>query len=79
AESMVLTVLAGMSGIIFAVLLLQGVESVLLAQGTEASFQVSFSTAIGSTVALCLLGSAAGIAPSLRALAIKPIEAIRDE
>ncbi|MBR6482690.1 MAG: FtsX-like permease family protein, partial [Bacteroidaceae bacterium] len=79
AESMVLTVLAGMSGIVFAVLLLQGVESVLLAQGTEASFQVSFSTAIGSTVALCLLGSAAGIAPSLRALAIKPIEAIRDE
>lgn len=79
AESMVLTVLAGMSGIVFAVLLLQGVETIVLAQGMEASFQVSFGTALGATAALCLLGSAAGIAPSLRALAIKPIEAIRDE
>lgn len=79
AESVVLTILAGLAGITFAVLLLQGVESGLAAQGTHVSFQISFGMAAGSAAALAVVGGLAGLAPSFRALAIKPIDAIRDE
>jgi len=79
AESVVLTLAAGLSGIVFAVLILAGVESAVAAQGTAASFQVPFGMALGAAATMALLGGLAGIAPSLRALAVKPIEAIRDE
>lgn len=81
-ESMVLTILAGLSGIVFAVLILAGVETIVRQQGDEfarAQFQISFGMAIGAAFVLSLLGTAAGIAPALRALSIKPIDAIRDE
>ena len=80
-ESMVLTVLAGLSGIVLAVLILAGAETVIASMPDmpQASFQISFGMAIGAAVVLSLLGTAAGIAPALRALAIKPIDAIRDE
>lgn len=79
AESIVLTLAAGLSGIVMAVLVLAGVETGVTAQGMEASFQVPFGMAIGAAATMALLGGLAGIAPSLRALAVKPIEAIRDE
>ncbi|MCF0236611.1 MAG: FtsX-like permease family protein, partial [Bacteroidaceae bacterium] len=80
-ESMVLTVLAGLSGIVLAVLILAGAETVIASMPDmpQASFQISFGMAIGAAFVLSLLGTAAGIAPALRALAIKPIDAIRDE
>jgi putative ABC transport system permease protein len=74
SESMVLTLIAGMAGICFGVLVLQGLES-----STEASFQIDFWTAVGTCVLLGALGMVAGLAPAYRALAIKPIDAIRDE
>lgn len=79
AESILLTLLAGMSGITLAVLLLQGVETLVAANGITTNFQIPFTLAIGAATTLALLGATAGIAPALRALAIKPIEAIRDE
>ena len=79
AESIVLTIIAGLFGIAFAVLLLQGVETLTAASGHDASFQISFGMAVGAAAALTLLGGLAGLAPSFRALAIKPIDAIRDE
>lgn len=79
SESMVLTTLAGMAGISFAVLILQGMEMVTSRNGNIYAFQVSFGMAIGTCVLLIALGMLAGLAPAYRAMAIKPIEAIRDE
>lgn len=74
SESLVLTTLAGLSGITFAVLILQLAE-----MGTGSSFQISFSMALLACFILAVLGMIAGLAPAYRAMAIKPIEAIREE
>ena len=80
SESMVLTVLAGLSGIVSAVWLLQGIENIMAARNNlDASFQISFFIAIGAAVFVAFLGVLAGMAPAFRALAIKPIDAMRDE
>ncbi|WP_321334633.1 ABC transporter permease [uncultured Bacteroides sp.] len=80
SESMVLTAVAGMAGISFAVLVLQVAEVGINASGQyDAHFQVSFWMAIGTCALLLTLGMLAGLAPAYRAMAIKPIEAIRDE
>lgn len=79
SESMVLTTLAGMAGISFAVFILQMLELGTAQSDTPGHFQISFWLAIGSCVILLLLGMLAGLAPAYRAMAIKPIEAIRDE
>ena len=78
-ESMVLTIIAGMSGISFAVFLLNVVEEALSSPTSSAHFQISFWGAIGACILLLILGLLAGLAPAFRAMAIKPIEAIRDE
>ncbi len=79
SESMVLTTFAGLMGISFGVLILQGLEIGTAASGTEAHFQISFWMAVGACILLMVLGMLAGLAPAYRAMAIKPIEAIRDE
>lgn len=78
-ESMVLTTLAGMAGISFAVFLLDAVEKGASEPGLPAHFLISFWQAIGACVLLIVLGLLAGLIPAYRAMAIKPIEAIRDE
>lgn len=79
SESMVLTTIAGMCGISFAVLVLQVVEMGANSDGGDARFQVTFGLAVGTCALLIALGMLAGLAPAYRAMAIKPIEAIRDE
>lgn len=79
AESMVLTTIAGMAGISFAVGILQLVEIAVDGANKGINFQVSFWIAIGTGIILLTLGLLAGLAPAYRAMAIKPIEAIRDE
>jgi len=79
AESLCLTLLAGLFGISFAVLILQVLEVGVTSSGTIAHFQVSFTTGIGMLAVLLALGLAAGLAPAYRAMAIKPIDAIREE
>ena len=49
------------------------------AAGGDVRFQVTFGQAIGTCALLIALGMLAGLAPAYRAMAIKPIEAIRDE
>ncbi|MBO7601652.1 MAG: ABC transporter permease [Bacteroidaceae bacterium] len=75
SESMVLTLVSGMGGICFGVGLLDLLEK---ATG-ETNLQVSFWLAIGTCFILLLLSILAGLAPAYRAMAIKPIDAIRDE
>ena len=80
AESIVLTTVAGMSGIMIGVAILQMIEMGNTVDGVvESHFQVSFSMAIGSLALLCLMGVAAGLAPAFRAMNIKPVDAMRDE
>ena len=64
----------------FAVLILQILESAANDPGViKTHYQVSFGLAIGTCALLIALGMLAGLAPAYRAMAIKPIEAIRDE
>lgn len=80
SESMVLTCIAGLMGISFAVLVLQVANVAISAsQGYNAGFQISFGVAIGTAFILMTLGTLAGLAPAFRAMSIKPIEAIREE
>lgn len=79
-ESILLTSIAGMSGILFVVLVLQGLEMANTTDGVAAAhFQISFWTAIGAVVLLSVLGVLAGLAPALRAMSIKPVDAMRNE
>lgn len=74
-EGIALTAVAGLSGIVFSVLLLQLLETI----AHHAVFQIQFSTAISALLLLMILGLLAGIAPAYRAMHIKPVDAMRDE
>ena len=80
SESIVLTLVAGMSGILFAVLILQMLEMGNTEDGiVSAHFQVDFWTAILGALVIAAMGVLAGLAPAARAMAIKPVDAMRDE
>src|SRR5574344_186057 len=80
SESVVLTAVAGMSGILFAVAILEGLELANTTEGIlEAHFQVHFWTAMLAAVLLTVLGVLAGLAPAARAMSIKPVDAMRDD
>ncbi len=79
SESMVITILAGMGGICFGVLILEMLTMGTAQSETPGQFQITFWTAVTACIILMILGVLAGLAPAYRAMAIKPIEAIRDE
>ena len=80
SESIVLTLVAGMSGILFAVAILQMLELGNTEDGiVNAHFQVHFWTAILAAVVISMMGILAGLAPAWRAMSIKPVDAMRDE
>ena len=74
SESMVLTTVAGFAGIVFAVAVLAAVE-----KGVGVPAQLPFATAGAILAAFLVLGTAAGIIPALKAMQIKPIEALNDK
>lgn len=80
SESIVLTTVAGMAGISFAVFVLNVLETAVNPPGVvETHYQVGFWMAVGACLLVIALGLLAGLAPAYRAMAVKPIEAIRDE
>ncbi|MDY6249405.1 MAG: ABC transporter permease [Prevotella sp.] len=80
SESVILTLVAGMSGILFAVLILQMLQLGNTEEGiVKAHFQVGFWTAIIAATTIAAMGVLAGLAPALRAMSIKPVDAMRDE
>ena len=80
SESIVLTLVAGMSGILFAVLILQMLELANTEDGILAAhFQVGFWTAILCALVIAVMGVLAGLAPAARAMTVKPVDAMRDE
>ena len=80
SESIVLTLVAGLLGIVISVLILSAVELGMTEDGVlKAAFQVPFGTAVLAALLLTFLGVVAGLAPALRAMGIKPVDAMRDE
>ncbi|MDD3077950.1 MAG: ABC transporter permease [Paludibacter sp.] len=79
-ESIVLTLIAGIAGLMFGVGLLQ-VIGILLSHGDQffKDPQISFGVAMISLLILVVIGTFAGFLPANRAMKIKPIEAIREE
>jgi len=80
SESIILTLMAGLAGLMVGVGLLYLV-GVGLSQGDQffKDPQISFSVAISSFIILLIIGTLAGFLPAKRAMNIKPIEAIREE
>ena len=79
-ESISLTLIAGMFGIMFSVLLLSLAEKIVAASGElTPNFQIGFWLAVAAAALLAVLGMLAGLAPALRAMSIKPVDAMRDE
>ncbi|MBQ1682755.1 MAG: ABC transporter permease [Bacteroidales bacterium] len=80
-ESISLTLVAGSFGIVFAVQLLRLLEKIVNSRpdASPVDFQIGFWVAVAAAVLLSALGVAAGLAPASRAMAIKPVDAMRDE
>jgi putative ABC transport system permease protein len=79
SESIVLTLIAGMSGISLAVMILQVMENATHDEFPTSQFQISFGIAVGASLLLTILGVLAGLAPAIRAMRIKPVDAMREE
>ena len=82
-ESLLLTSVAGFTGLAAGVGLLQLVDMMLQSVPSETMFfrspQISFGTAMAATAVLLIAGMLAGMLPAWRALQIKAIDAIREE
>jgi len=80
SESIILTLVAGTAGVCFATAVL-GVADFATASEElgKAGFEISFGLAIGIIITFFILGSAAGTLPAIKAMRIKPIEALRDK
>ena len=82
-ESLLLTAIAGMTGIIAGVGLLgilnYGIESSNNEDVFFQNAQISFTVAVAALIILIVCGLFAGMLPSYRALKIKPIDALRSE
>lgn len=81
SESVFLTVIAGVTGLMFGVLIIEGVNKLLASGGGEMfkDPQVDFKLAVTALIIIIISGLFAGLIPSKRAVSIKPIEAIRTE
>ncbi|KUL05919.1 MAG: hypothetical protein XE13_1099 [Proteiniphilum sp. 51_7] len=80
SESIILTVLAGLTGIVVGVGMLRA-TGIVLSQGDQffKDPQISFGMAVGSLFILLVIGTFAGYLPAQRAMLIKPVEAIAEE
>ena len=82
-ESVVLTAIAGWIGLVFGVFLLEVITRAIKNGGGDESMfsnpEVDFNIAIIALIILIVSGLFAGIIPAKKAMAVKPIEAIRDE
>lgn len=83
SESFVLTAVAGLSGLMFGVAILEIVNQAMVSGMSEEHIFippfVSFRTAMVALLIIIFSGVIAGIMPAMRALRIKPIDAIREE
>lgn len=82
AESLLLTTMSGLLGIMAGIGLLNISNSIMSNVGSSIPLnasEVSFSLAMAALVIIIIIGLLAGLMPALRALRIKPIEALSEE
>lgn len=80
SEGMVLTAVAGTAGVSFATIVLFLVNKATTDPVLgSAHFELSFTTAVGIMLVFLVLGTAAGLIPSVKAMRIKPVEAINEK
>lgn len=80
SESIILTLIAGVAGLMFGVGIL-ALVGMALSSGDQffKDPQISFGVAVAALFILLIIGTLAGLIPANRAMKIKPIEAIREE
>lgn len=82
-ESVFLTTIAGYLGLVLGVGLVELINYLLVTSGANTEMfvnpRVDFDKAISALAILIVSGALAGLIPARRAVAIKPIEALRDE
>lgn len=79
-ESVVLTTLAGIAGVCFATIALYITDRMTFDPVLgSAHFQLSFGNAVTIVMAFLVLGTLAGFVPAMKAMRIKPIEALNDK
>jgi putative ABC transport system permease protein len=82
-EALLITIVAGYSGLVAGAALLEGVAKMLEASGGKAGFfgppEVEFGTAIVALVVLVIAGVLASLMPAAKAAAVNPIIALQEE
>jgi putative ABC transport system permease protein len=82
-ESVVITVMAGYTGLLAGIALIEAINWAMLEFKVETEFfrnpQVDMFTALTATILLIMSGLIAGYIPARKAAKIRPIEALRDE
>ncbi len=79
AESVAVTAIFGYIGIVAGTFVLQIIASVIGDVEGSRNPTVDMSIAVKVTVALIVAGAVAGLFPALKAIKVKPVEALRDE
>lgn len=79
SEGVVLTLVAGVAGIVFATLALYVAQLLTANEVSVPRFQLSFAAAVEILAVFSVLGTAAGLIPALKAMKIKPVEAMNDK
>jgi len=81
-ESVFLTIISGMAGIVFATLLLYGVNYILEMNGPVDMFAnpgIDIGVVLAALTILIVSGLLAGLLPAQNAIIIKPVDALRSE
>lgn len=78
-EAIVITGFAGYIGLVLGVGLLELISKKMPVTEFFKNPEANFSVAISATVLLVIAGAVAGFFPAMKAAAVKPVEALRDE
>ena len=84
AESLLLTILAGIVGLVIGVAIMAVVSGIVANMPATDNVmfldpQIGFGAAVAATIIIVLSGLLAGVLPAMRAIQIKAIDAIREE
>ncbi len=79
SEGVLLTLVAGVGGIVFAAIALYVTQMLTANEVAVPRFQLEFATAVEILLTFAVLGTAAGLIPALKAMKIKPVEAMNDK
>lgn len=79
AESVAITTLFGYIGIVTGILTTQLLNYLFQDAEIIKNASVSLNIAVEVTIVLIIAGAMAGLFPALKALKVKPVEALRDE